>query len=146
MQSSPIYIATCIWLPSGLYLSCSPWARICQEGKAFLRWNCWFWEVSLQSVSLRNSADVISYLCLLLQVTLWYVMLRDMQSELLAPMKLQKTGGILFYHICMLSLVSLQNDNLSHICLLLRLIQVHYDAYFTCGRANTGWYHGQMRW
>lgn len=126
IQSSPIYIATCTWLPLGMCLSCCSWLGSARREKpsrdeisGFENFLCSQFHWGSLQVSFPT-------LWLFLQVTLWFVMWGDMQSELLALMKSQKLGGIILYHIFMISLVSLQNDSLSYTCLLLKLIQVHY--------------------
>lgn len=136
IQSSPIYIPTCTWLPSGMFLPCSP-----GQGSARKEKPSWDRIAGFESFLCRQfhwGTLQMSFptLCLFLQVSLWYVMWGDVRSELLAPMQSQKTGGLIFYHIFVLSLVLLQNDSLSLICLLLELIQIHYYAYFTCGRTD----------
>lgn len=147
IQPSPIYIPTCTWLPSGTYLPWSPWTRICKEGKAFLRCNCWF-ESFLCSQShwgtcRHNFLPCVSSCKLpcgmscgeMCKVNSWLQWSHKRQVEF-------------YFIVFMLSLVSLQNDSISFICLLLKLIQVTYYAYFTCGRTDTGQYHSQipMQW
>lgn len=100
IQPSSIYILICIWLPSGMYLPCSPGRGFARKERQFCP------ETELMVLRASFVVSLTEELCrshflpcvssceLPCGISMWGVV----QSELPAPMKLQKTGGIIFDH------------------------------------------------